>query len=239
MAHLSKDEQLIRCLCNDGDVFRQIAAKMFKISNDEVSDAKRQQAKRVCYGMIYGIGNAALAEQLGVSAAEANRFRKQFLSTYPNVTNFMISTIRFAQKNKYVKTMEGKMRILNAIQCQVQAAKSHAERQAVNTTIQGSAADLAKIAMINIDTKLKQTFPNSTNLSAKSLSKSNTPVPEGAFLIIQLHDELIYEVNSNNIQQVAKIVKEGMENAMKLVVPLPVRIKVGPSWGDMALYESF
>ncbi|XP_006817290.1 DNA polymerase theta-like, partial [Saccoglossus kowalevskii] len=160
IAHLCKDKKLVRVLNSGGDVFKMIAAEWQGLSPDEVSVNQRQQAKQVCYGMIYGIGTKALGEQLKISDDDAGCFIESFKSKYTGLKTYMKETIAFCKKHGYVQTIKGRKRFLPAIHDTIIHARSQAERQAVNTTVQGSAADLVKIAMINIDKRLAEVFPD-------------------------------------------------------------------------------
>ncbi len=233
LAHLSKDKKLIKFLNQDGDIFRLIASEWLAIPPDQVEDKQRQETKQICYGMLYGIGNKALGEQLGIDENDAAQFIESFKSKYPVMKKFISKTIQDCKEKGYILTLLGRKRYLPSIHSPNVHVRSQAERQAVNSTIQGSAADLVKTAMINIDRKLQDIFP--TTVLASHVSQS--AVVSGAYLVLQLHDELMYEVADNDIPQVAKIVKNGMENAMKLTVKFPVKINVGLSWGQLHSYD--
>ncbi|XP_077977729.1 DNA polymerase theta-like [Glandiceps talaboti] len=253
IAHLCKDKKLLRILSSGGDVFKLIAAEWKALSPDEVNDKQRQQAKQVCYGMIYGIGAKALAEQLDVSEDDAGYFIESFKTKYSGLKTYMKETIAFCKEHGYVQTIQGRKRFLPAIHDAIIHSRNHAERQAVNTTVQGSAADLVKIAMVNIDNKLSEVFPatkkphrvknetsndsNSQRRRSKRLHSSIVGNPSGGYLVLQLHDELIYEVNQEDVLQVAQIVKTEMEQAIKLSVALPVKVKVGPTWGRLETFS--
>ncbi|CAG5132586.1 unnamed protein product [Candidula unifasciata] len=246
IAHLSEDSRLITILnTKDGDVFKIIAAQMKGLDIVEVSNEHRQQAKQVCYGMLYGIGPKALGEQLGMDENDADAFMETFKSRYPGIRKYLKHTVEFCQKNGYVKTLFNRRRYLPSIKDTNPHARSQAERQAVNTTIQGSAADLVKIAMTNIDRTIMDLFPDARSCHTQWLpspdksarQNKTTPSVTGAFLVLQLHDELIYEVSANQVQDVARLVKHHMEGAVKLSVCMPVKIKVGPSWGELQDYD--
>ncbi|RUS83890.1 hypothetical protein EGW08_008371 [Elysia chlorotica] len=239
IAHLSGDSKLAAVLnAKDGDVFKMIAGQMHSIEAGEVSPAQRQQAKQVCYGMLYGIGPKALGEQLGVDENDAGAFMEMFKSRFPGVRKYLRETVEFCQKNGYVKTMFNRRRFLPSIKHNNPHARAHAERQAVNTTVQGSAADLVKQAMVDIDRRLGQLFPDSKRSHSQStaaggqLGKTCIP-PRGAFLVLQLHDELVYETSQDVLPQVAALVKASMEGAVQMAVEMPVKLKVGPSWGEL------
>ncbi|CAG2241135.1 POLQ [Mytilus edulis] len=242
IAHLSKDQKLIRILNEDGDVFKLITAQWKGISPEEVTAVERQQAKQVCYGMIYGIGAKALGQQLEVDENDAAVFIETFKAKYPSMRTYLRTTVEFCRDKGYVQTMTGRRRYLPSITSTQPYSRAHAERQAVNTTVQGSAADLVKTAMNCIDVKLKEVFPQSAythshkfieRRNVRSRSKSTTMKLSGGYLVLQLHDELIYEVCQDDMIPVAQIIQSEMENAMKLSVRLPVKVKAGPSWGKL------
>ncbi|KAI8521187.1 hypothetical protein Bbelb_009410 [Branchiostoma belcheri] len=246
IAHLSQDAKLTRVLNSGQDVFRAIAGQWKGLAVEEVSEKLRQQAKQLCYGMIYGIGAKALGEQLGVDEEEGACFIETFKSKYTGMRRYLHTTVEQCKKAGYVQTMAGRRRYLPGITEGNHHVRCHAERQAVNTTVQGSAADLVKKAMVSIDQKLQKLFPatrgshrhgDSTAADTqkrRSRRQSHQPSspPRGAYLILQLHDELIYEVRREDVQQVAQLVKHEMENAMKLSVVLPVKVKMCDAIAD-------
>ena len=235
LAHMSGDEKLQRFLNGEGDVFKMIAGEWLGVSPSSVTSKQRQEAKQVCYGMIYGIGAKALGEQLGIIEEDAAQFVETFKSKYHTMKTFITKTVQDCRENGYVSTLLGRKRFLPNIHSPNIHARSQAERQAVNTTIQGSAADLAKTAMVNIDRKLAERFPN----SAMHLSHPDVRQEElcSAYLVLQLHDELLYEVAETNLNEVAEIVQQEMENAVELSVKFPVKMKVGYSWGKLENYS--
>ena len=232
MAHLSSDTKLLDAINNSKDVFKTIACEIYRVGCvDDVSGVQRQQAKQVCYGILYGIGAKSLSEQLGTSEDEAAMFVESFKRKYKGVNNFIKKSIENCRKNGYVQTMAGRKRYLPSITSLESHARAQAERQSVNTVVQGSAADLVKSAMNRIHAKLYEKFASpclkTKNLSAKAL------VQRGAFLVLQIHDELLYEVNGKDVDLVVQIIREGMENAYKLSVKTPVKIHIGNSWGNL------
>ena len=188
---------------------------------------------------MYGVGANTLSQQLGVSEDEALGFISTFMDTYPGVKKFIEQTILDCKKNGFVTTLKGRKRYLPNINAyskpQMMAA---AERQAVNSTVQGSASDLVKKAMVDIDKKLCNMFPKCTiplrNGSSNQFKKSKVKIEEGAHFILQLHDELYYEVCEKNVMNCAKLIKESMECVFaNMDVAFPVQLKIGPSWGDL------
>ena len=236
LAHLSGDKMLKEFLNSDGDVFKMIAGQWLGIPALEVSGTQRQHAKQVCYGMIYGIGAKALGGQLGISEEEAAKFMDSFKSKYPAVKVFIAQTIQACKENGHVTTLLGRKRFLANIRSSNSHARSQAERQAVNSRIQGSAADLVKMAMINIDRRLSEQFGIAGSFLFASSPGQRKP-PFGAYLVLQMHDELLYEVSCGSLRDAVKIVKHEMENTMNLSVKFPVTIKTGISWGSLKDYR--
>lgn len=250
IAHLAEDGRLQNVLNSGGDVFKMIAGEMACAPIDSVTDQQRQRAKQICYGMIYGIGAKALGEQLDISEDDAAVFMETFKSKYRGVKAYLKRTLEFCKKHGYVKTLMGRKRYLPSIHSTSSHARSQAERQAVNTTVQGSAADLVKIAMINIEKRLGEVFPSCSlphrnkrkitetpSKRQQSRLKGNKNTPRGGYFVLQLHDELIYEVAKTDLKQVAEIVRHEMETAVKLSVLFPVKLKVGSSWGNLSPFE--
>ena len=248
IAHLSSDGKLASFLNAGGDAFRMIAGEIFHIAQDRISDEQRQRAKHVCYGIIYGIGAKALGQTLGVDENEAALFVDAFKARFPGVRAYLKTTVDECRRLGYVTTISGRKRYLPNIRSSNSAARAHAERQAVNTTVQGSAADLVKLAMANIDHRLCEQFTNcwrthrqksENELGARSSQsgKRRERKFRGANLVLQLHDELLFEVVEQDLSKVVGIVKKEMENAMKLSVKIPVKMKTGKSWGTMVPIE--
>ncbi|XP_008558499.1 DNA polymerase theta isoform X1 [Microplitis demolitor] len=242
LAYLSKEPKLCSVLKKPGDVFKNIAARWYNTTESRVDDTMRQRAKQLCYGMIYGMGIKTLAETLQVDEAEAREFLETFMGAYPGIQKWLIEAVEEARKQGYVTTLMKRRRLLPDLNNESSGLKRQAERQAVNTKIQGSAADIAKKAMILIDERLRKEFPDmmmvfSGATAKRKLRRSRDTSPKGAYLVLHLHDELIYEVNVTNVDKVAKIVKESMEHAYSLSVPLPVKVKIGSTWGELKEYK--
>ncbi|XP_061844724.1 DNA polymerase theta [Colius striatus] len=247
LAHLSCDCRLIQALNRGTDVFKSIAAEWKMIDAEAVGDETRQQAKQICYGIIYGIGAKSLGEQMGIDENEAASYIDSFKSRYTGIQKFLKETVRSCRRDGFVQTILGRRRYLPAIKDPNPYSKAHAERQAVNTTVQGSAADIVKTATVNIQRCLEASSSVIKSLghleSSLQTDKTGRPARKrnrgmlrcisGAFFILQLHDELLYEVAEDDVIQVAQIVKHEMENAIKLSVKLNVKVKIGPSWGEL------
>uniref|UniRef100_A0A8D0GJD7 DNA polymerase theta n=1 Tax=Sphenodon punctatus TaxID=8508 RepID=A0A8D0GJD7_SPHPU len=247
LAHLAHDQRLIQVLNCGLDVFKSIAAEWKMIDPEAVGDNLRQQAKQICYGIIYGIGPKSLGEQMGIEEGDAVCYIESFKSRYTGIQKFLQETVKSCRRDGFVQTILGRRRYLPAIKDLNPYSKAQAERQAVNTTVQGSAADIVKTATLNIQRQL-ESFPSAVkshgHLESSFLNdRRGTCVfwakggSHGGFFILQLHDELLYEVTEDNVIQVAQIVKHEMENAIKLSVKLNVKVKIGPSWGDLQELE--
>lgn len=237
LAHMSGDLKLQKFLNGTGDVFKMIAGEWLNMPPSAVSPQERQNAKQVCYGMIYGIGPKALSEQLSILEEDAAQFMESFKSKYPAMRKFISTAVQSCKENGYIVTLLGRKRFLPGIHSQNIHARSQAERQAVNSTIQGSAADLVKTAMVKIDQALVEEFKNApTCLTLDETKNKRGGAIRGAYLVLQLHDELLYEVCAKDLPRVAEIVQYHMENALQLSVKFPVKVKTGTSWGSLKDY---
>ncbi|XP_057620428.1 DNA polymerase theta isoform X2 [Chionomys nivalis] len=247
LAHLSRDCRLIQVLNTGADVFKSIAAEWKMIEPDSVGEELRQQAKQICYGIIYGMGAKSLGEQMGIQENDAACYIESFKSRYTGINHFMRDTVKNCRRDGFVQTILGRRRYLPGIKDNNPYHKAHAERQAINTTVQGSAADIVKTATVNIQKQL-ETFYSAfkshghresmlqhgrTGLLPKRKLKGMFCPMRGGFFILQLHDELLYEVAEEDVVQVAQIVKNEMERAIKLSVKLKVKVKIGSSWGQL------
>ncbi|XP_040195123.1 DNA polymerase theta isoform X2 [Rana temporaria] len=247
LAHLSRDRRLVQVLNGGMDVFRSIAAEWKMVDPNTVTDNMRQQAKQICYGIIYGMGAKSLGEQMGIDENDAASYIESFKARYSGIRRFLKETVKNCTSNGFVQTILGRRRYLPAIKDSNHHARAHAERQAVNTTVQGSAADIVKTATVNIQKRLEAAFPSvpkshrhrvQSRPTERSERRGNSSPPSrGAFFILQLHDELLYEVAEDDVIQVAQIIKSEMENAVKLSVTLKVKVKFGPSWGDLQDFD--
>ncbi|XP_029175852.1 DNA polymerase theta [Nylanderia fulva] len=241
LTHFSQDSILCEILKQPGDIFKNIAAKWNNVPEEEVTVEMRQRTKQLCYGMIYGMGVKSLAENLCVSEPEAQEFLESFMNTYPGIYKWLDDVLEEAHRDAYVTTLLGRRRQLPDLKNTKSSVRAQAERQAVNTKVQGSAADIVKKAMISIEERIRCKFPDSAIIfpevqTRKLRSNSRDMQQRGAYLVLQLHDELLYEVNLADLTEVAEIIKVSMEKVCQLTVPLPVKIKVGPAWGDLTDY---
>ncbi len=212
MAHLSRDKKLIDAFSRNEDIHRFTASLIFDCSVKDVTEAMRATAKTVNFGIIYGMSSFGLAKDLGIRVDEAQRFIDSYFSRYSGVKEFIDATIANAKKKGFVTTLLNRRRYVPEINSQNERIKGFAERVAVNTPVQGSAADLIKLAMI----KCHEAFTGT-----------------GVNMIIQVHDELVFEAPKDGLKKTAEKVKEIMEGGMKLHVPLVVDVEAGPNWYDM------
>jgi len=214
LAHLSKDTNLKNAFLRGEDIHRQTAAEIFEVLPLQVTPQMRRKAKTVNFGILYGMSSYGLSRDLGISQKEAEDYIQRYFERYPKVKEYIDRTLEEAREKRYVTTLMGRKRPLPEILASNKKRREFAERTAINSPIQGGAADLIKLAMVNLDKRFK---------------KENCQ----AYIILQIHDELLFEVSENQIEITRKIVKQEMEEVMKLSVPLVVDTKMGKSWGDM------
>jgi DNA polymerase-1 len=213
LAHLSADPLLVQAFTQGGDIHRQTAALIFDVPVDGVTAEMRAQAKTINFATIYGQGPFALAKQLDISQAEAKEFISQYFERFAGVRKYLDEQVELARKQGYVETMFGRRRYIPDIKNRNFNIRAFAERTAQNTPLQGSAADLIKIAMRTIHRGLRE-----ENLQTR--------------MILQVHDELVLEAPDDEVEQVSRQVKVAMESAAVLSVPLVADIGVGPNWLD-------
>lgn len=211
IAEISGEENMIKAFQDGEDIHASTAAKLFKIPLEEVSKTQRGQAKTVNFGIIYGQGAFALAEQTGLSRTEAKQMIEAYFETYPKLKEYMAEQVSKARQIGYVETILGRKRHLKDINSNNFVVRGHAERNAVNAPVQGSAADVVKLAMIKIDKELQ----------AQQLQTK---------MLLQVHDELIFEAPIDEIEAASKLIKTEMESALKTQVPLLVEVGVGNNW---------
>lgn len=214
LAHISGDENLIAAFNSEIDVHSLTASKVFDVPVEEVTKDMRYKAKAVNFGIIYGQTKYGLAKALGITAQEAEMFIAKYFMTYPKVKEYMEKTVDWANQNGYVETIFGRRRYLaSELSSPNHMIKEFAQRAAINHPMQGTAADLIKLAMLNVDKKFKE-----FNLKSK--------------MVLQVHDELVFEVVNEELEQVTELVKSEMQNVVKMKVPLPVDINWGASWKE-------
>lgn len=214
MAHMADDPSMIDAFVRGEDIHTRTASEIFGVSPDKVDPDLRSKAKAVNFGIIYGISDFGLARNTGVSRSEARTFIEAYFARYPKVREFMDSSIRKARQFGYVTTILGRRRSIPEIDSRVRAKRGFAERTAINTPIQGSAADIIKLAMVRIYRRMRR---------EQLISR----------LILQVHDELIFEIPPGEEDLMRALVRDEMEGAIKLKVPLKVDIDVGKSWYDV------
>ena len=216
LAHLSRDPAFVEAFQAGGDIHRQTAALIFEVPLNEVTSTMRARAKTINFATIYGQGANALSRQLGIEHAEAKEFITRYFERFQGVRNYLDSMVAFARENGYVQTIFGRRRYIPELRERNFNIRAFGERVAANSPIQGSAADLIKIAMIRIDDGLK---------TRKLQSK----------MLLQVHDELVFEAIPSELDQVKELVKYEMEHAAELSVPLVVDLGVGKNWLETKL----
>jgi len=214
LAHLSGDKNLVDAFIAGHDIHRRTAAVLFDLPLEEVSRSQRDAAKTVNYAVIYGMGSQALAAQLDISREEADKFIEDYFAQLPGVKQYMDQIVRQAYEDGYVQTICGRRRPVPELNSNNRRVQAYGERAAANAPIQGSAADIIKIAMADIAPRLAQ-------------------VSADARLLLQVHDELVFEVPTEDVTEVGKLTKQIMEKAWKLSVPLAVDLKAGRNWRDL------
>jgi DNA polymerase I len=212
MAHLSGDEGLVRAFQEGGDIHRATAAEVFGLDPAEVSNNQRRAAKAINFGLMYGMSAFGLARQLGVDRGEASDYMARYFSRYPGVHAFMEATRERAHRDGYVETLFGRRLYLENLSARNQALRAGAERAAVNAPMQGTAADIIKRAMISVAAWLKDR--------------------DDAHMLMQVHDELVFEVRADAVDAVRDAVRERMSGAATLHVPLIVDVGVGKNWDE-------
>ncbi|MGE5296505.1 MAG: DNA polymerase, partial [Solirubrobacterales bacterium] len=211
LAHFSRDEALRAAFAADQDIHRFVASQIYGVPLDKVTSEQRSRCKTVNFGIIYGQGALGLARNIGMSTAEARQFIDQYFARYGSIRAFIDECIAKAKRNGYAETILGRRRKIADIRSSNPGRRAQAERLAVNTVIQGSAADLIKIAMLRVHRRIQ-----SERLALR--------------MLLQVHDELVFETPADEVQGHAKWVADEMVNAIHFDVPLRVDTKYGPSW---------
>ena len=214
LAHMSSDENMIYAFKHGEDIHKQVASKILNIPIDEVTKEQRSSAKAVNFGIVYGISDYGLANQIGVSNKQAKEYISQYLEKYSGIKHFMDNIVDSAKSKGYVETLFGRRRYIPEIKSNNYMVRQFGNRAAMNTPIQGTAADIMKIAMINVYNKIKE-----EKIDAK--------------IVLQIHDELLIEVNNKDKEKAKQILKECMEKATKLEIPLEVELSEGSSWYEV------
>ena len=211
IASLSNDTNMVSAFKNNEDIHSSTASKVFNIDIDNVSREQRSNAKTVNFGIIYGVSAFGLSNQTNLSRSESKDLIESYFLAYPKLKNYISNQINFARENGFVETIMGRKRYLKDINSRNQIVRGGAERNAVNAPVQGSAADIIKIAMVNINAKMEQREFKSR-------------------MLVQVHDELIFEIYKPELQEMKKLIKKEMESAYSLNVPLAVDIGLGNNW---------
>ncbi|MCR0205603.1 DNA polymerase I [[Clostridium] innocuum] len=211
LAHMADEEVMIDAFNHGIDIHTKTAMQIFDVDHDSVDANMRRSAKTVNFGIVYGQSDFGLSEQLGISRKEAHAFIDKYFASYPNIKSFMDSTIQFCEENGYVKTLFNRRRYIKEISDKNYMMREFGKRAAMNAPIQGSAADLIKLAMIHIFERMRREQVKSR-------------------MILQIHDELIFDVWEDELEQMKSIVEEGMQQAMTLRVPLIAEANIGKSW---------
>jgi DNA polymerase-1 len=214
LAHIADDPVMLNAFTQGEDIHTVTASQVFDTPPDEVTSVQRSRAKAVNFGIVYGISAFSLSQDIGVSTSEARRYMDSYLQKYSGVKRYMTDIVESAKKDGFVSTLFGRKRFLPELKSSNQNIRSFGERVALNMPIQGTAADIMKIAMINVAARLQ-----SNKLTAR--------------LILQIHDELIVECPEDEAERVGEILQAEMENAAKLSVPLDAETRIGKSWYEM------
>ena len=211
LAHMSGDEGMIRAFREGDDIHRRTASEVFGVPFEEVTSAQRSAAKAVNFGIVYGISDYGLARNLGITRKEAAHYIELYLARYPGIQRYMLESVAAGKRDGYVRTLMGRRRELPELQSSNYNTRSFGERVAMNMPIQGTAADIIKLAMVRVHEALQR-----EGLQAK--------------LILQIHDELIIDAPFEEVARVEKLLAECMENVIALAVPLSAEVKTGRSW---------
>jgi DNA polymerase-1 len=211
LAHISGDENMREAFRNNEDIHTATAAGVFSVPKEQVTPLMRSRAKAVNFGIVYGIGDFSLSKDLGITRKQARKYIDDYLERYPGVKTYMHDIVEFGRQHGYVETLFGRRRYLPELKSSNFNTRAFGERVALNMPIQGTAADIIKIAMVNVYKELR---------ARKMIS----------VLILQVHDELIVETSADEKEEVEKILKDCMESAVRLEVPLVAEVKTGSSW---------
>jgi DNA polymerase-1 len=213
LADLTRDENLIRAFEAEKDIHSVTAAEVFEVSGEKVTADMRRAAKVINYGILYGMGPVRMSRELGIPRSKASEYIETYFARYPGVRRFYAETLEDAREQGYVFTRLGRRRYLHDIDSDHGGRRQAAERVATNTPIQGSAADIIKVAMLRL---------------AEALDKADC----GAEMVLQIHDELLVECPKRELKQVFALIREAMEGAADLAVPVVVDIGSGKNWAE-------
>ena len=211
VAHVCGDERMIETFRRNEDIHASMAAHIFGVPQEEVTKDMRRSAKTVNFGILYGISAFGLADRLQISQADARQLITDYYRSFPKITEYLNNTLEFAREHLYVETLLGRRRYIRDINAQNGLLRKAAERNAINAPIQGTAADLIKIAMVRVQREMEQ-----RNMQSK--------------MILQVHDELVFDARKDEIEQLSELVRRCMSGAMQLSVPLDVDVNAGQNW---------
>jgi len=231
MAHLADDPGLKEAFKKGVDIHTATASKVFSIPLGKVTKEQRMVGKTINFATLYGQGPRALSRQLSVPFEIAQQYILEYFAQFPKVKEWMEQTLAFGYERGFVETIWGRKRYIPELKADNRMIKSAGERAAVNHPVQGTAADMIKKAMVEID---KELLAVSGSQLAANIQQ---PIAKSCRLILQVHDELLFECDPKCVEDVAKMVKGRMEDALKLSVPVVVDLKVGPNWGEMKLLK--
>jgi DNA polymerase-1 len=213
LAHISRDELLIDAFLKDEDIHTNVAREVFEVQADEVTQEMRRAAKVINFGIVYGMSGYGLSKELGVSQRDAQNYIDEYFVKYKGVKAYIESVLEETRARGFVRTLLGRVRYVPEINNRDAAVRQFGERTAMNTPIQGTAADIIKMAMVNIHGRIKE-----NNLASR--------------LIMQIHDELVFEVKSDELVDMENIVRHEMEHVISLAVPLKVSLGKGRNWTE-------
>jgi DNA polymerase-1 len=214
LAHLSQDPGLIAAFAHDEDIHTLTASKLFGVPADEVTSEMRRNAKTVNFGVVYGMSDYGLEQATNLSREEASQFIALYFERYPGVKEYLETTKEQTRKLGYVQTVLGRRRFLPEINSPNRMVREAAERMAINAPVQGSSADIIKIAMINLHREMER-----RNLGSK--------------MLLQIHDDLLFEVPEGELEEMKSLVNDLMPRAVELCVPVKIDVKLGRNWGEM------
>lgn len=219
-AILSGDEKMKKAFKEGKDIHTMTASEIFNVEEKDVDSEMRRRAKIINFGILYGMGKRALAENLGISQDEAELYIREYFGDFKGIRRYTLKVAEDAGKNGYVQTMFGRKRFLPEINSPMQFMRAEAERMAINAPIQGTAADMIKLAMIKVDNLIKK-----------------EPAMRGVAMILQIHDELLFEIEKNTLNDAAKKIKDIMEGVLEADIPIKVELSAGPNWADLEKLE--
>jgi DNA polymerase-1 len=214
LAHLSQDPALLETFHRDGDIHTATAVRLFGVAEDKITEDMRRLAKTVNFGVIYGMSSYGLEQATELSREEANEFIVSYFNKYPKVSEYLESTKKLARESGYVQTILGRRRAIPEVNSPNRNLREAAERMAINMPVQGTSADIIKVAMVKLDKEM-----------IKRRLKSK--------LLLQVHDELIFEVPGDELAEMRELVSHIMSTSLELSLPLRVDVKTGENWGQM------